>query len=44
MTALNQAGFNFSALIEASKRGQDYHSSTIVEEQGVMKKIEINLI
>lgn len=44
MDALKESGFDFQTLIEASKQGQSYHSSTMVSEKGVMKKIVIDLL
>lgn len=41
--SLNHSVINFIELIEASKKGTEYHSSVIIEEQGVTKRIEIHL-
>lgn len=38
---LMQSGLDFNALINASKTGKNYHSSTMINEKGVLKRIEL---
>lgn len=44
MKELNQVGFNFDALIEASKQNEKYHETFVVEEKSVQKRIEVYLV
>lgn len=41
--SLNHSGFKFDELLEANKQGVEYHSSVMVEENGITKRIEIYL-
>ena len=40
---LTQSGLKFNALIDASKAGRDYYSSTVIDEKGVIKRIELSI-